>query len=204
MEQKRQRDLEIWRREDEFIALWRSVYRGDVRRRKRGRGEVGEGNQTGWTMRAHTDALCLMSRWHFCSPSPPHRPALAGDEWAERKRREVWEETQRSLHVLHSRSQAPDKVRGQGSCEGQPIRRWGKSGWDQVSLPKRTLTFTLRPDVPSRPHWPSFCLIFISLSPSLFIRRCSRSVRPPLRRFRWWKKNWAVLLEFLQGSLEAT
>lgn len=38
MEQKRQRDLEIWRREDEFIALWRSVYRGDVRRRKRGGG----------------------------------------------------------------------------------------------------------------------------------------------------------------------
>lgn len=42
MEQKRQRDLEIWRREDEFIAVWRSVYRGDVRRRKRREGGTEE------------------------------------------------------------------------------------------------------------------------------------------------------------------
>lgn len=55
------KDSEIWRREDEFIALWGSIYRGDVRRRKRGR-DGAEGNQTGWTMRAHTDAPCLMSR----------------------------------------------------------------------------------------------------------------------------------------------
>lgn len=40
--------------EDEFIALWRSVWR-------RGGGR-GERNQTGWTKSAHTDALCLMSR----------------------------------------------------------------------------------------------------------------------------------------------
>ncbi len=53
----------------------------------RGGWDGGEGNQTGWTMRAHTDALCLMSRWHFCSPSPPHRPSLTRDEWAERKSR---------------------------------------------------------------------------------------------------------------------
>lgn len=51
------KDKEIGRREDEFIAPWRSVSRRDGRRRKRG-----EGNQTGWTARAHTGASCLMSR----------------------------------------------------------------------------------------------------------------------------------------------
>lgn len=59
----------------------------EERRRGRKRGRDGEeGNQTGWTLRAHTDALCLMSLWHFCSPSPPHQPSVTGSEWAERKR----------------------------------------------------------------------------------------------------------------------
>lgn len=170
MEQKRQRDLEIWRREDEFITLWRSIYRGDVGRRRRGDG--GEGNQTGWTMRAHTDALCLMSRWHFCSPSPPRRPSLAGDVWAEGKSqgRESRERAQArvsgrrrgALPVLHSRSQVPDKVKGQGSWEGQPIRGCASLGEIRLHCQGVFLTLLLCPGavfLPLRPPlWPSFCL----------------------------------------------
>lgn len=50
-EEEREGDLE-----DKFTALWRSLW-GE----EEGGGRGGR-NQTGWTMRAHTDALCLMSR----------------------------------------------------------------------------------------------------------------------------------------------
>lgn len=65
----RQRDLE--KRGWIYCSVEKHI---DVRRVAGGGG--GGRNQTGWTMRAHTDALCLMSHWHFCSPSPPHRPSL--------------------------------------------------------------------------------------------------------------------------------
>lgn len=94
---------EIWRTN---LLLCREAYWG--------------GNQTGWTMSAHTDALCLMSRWHFCSPSPPRWPAPAGREgerWRERA-----EGGGSAPAVPRPKSWDPDKVRGQGSPGGQPIR----------------------------------------------------------------------------------
>lgn len=67
MEQKRKKDLgDLGKRGWIYCPAEKRIYRrwweGGVEERER--------NQTGWPTRAHTDALCLMSRWHFCSPSP--------------------------------------------------------------------------------------------------------------------------------------
>lgn len=54
------------------------------------------------------------------------REEEAWERERERERRKSTDESGRrrnALSVLHSRSQAPDKVKGQGSREGQPIRR---------------------------------------------------------------------------------
>lgn len=96
-------------------------------------------------MRAHTDALCLMSRWHFCSPSPPHRLSLTGNEWAERKsqRKErgkrgqmrVWEEIQHSA-CTSLKVTSPRQSQGSGFTGGPANQEVGKSERDQVSLPR--------------------------------------------------------------------
>ena len=135
MEQQRQRDLEIWRREDEFIALWRGVYGGDVRRRKRGEGwRRGESDRLDYESTHRRTLFNVSLTFLFSISSPPTlarlrrmgREEKPGERERKRERGEraqtaVWKELQ-ALPVLHSRSQAPDKVKGQGSREGQPIR----------------------------------------------------------------------------------
>lgn len=98
-------------------------------------------------MRAHTDALCLMSRWHFCSPSPPHRLSLTGNEWAERKsqRKErgkrgqmrVWEEIQHCLHFTQGhKPQTKSRVRVHGrASQSGGGQVWARSGFSAQESP---------------------------------------------------------------------
>lgn len=86
-----------------------------------------------------------MSRWHFCSPSPPHRPSLTGNEWAERKSQgkergkrgqmRVWEEIQHSA-CTSLKVTSPRQSQGSGFMGGPANQEVGKSEWDQVSLPR--------------------------------------------------------------------
>lgn len=127
IEQQRQRDLEIWREEDEYIAPWRHVYGRETEGE-----EEGEGWRRGKSDRldfesTHRRTLFNVSVTFLLSISSP--PTLCywiwmgWEEKAERRRYNI-------LLGLHSRSWAPDKVLGQGSLGGHPIKRW-----DQVSLP---------------------------------------------------------------------
>lgn len=64
MEQRKKKTKRFGRVEGMNLLPWRSTYTvGDVSGGEvvRSGGER-ERNQTGWTARAHTDALCLMSR----------------------------------------------------------------------------------------------------------------------------------------------
>lgn len=152
MEQKkRQRDLEIWRRDDEFIALRRSVYRGDVGRRRKGGWRRGKSDRLDYES-THRRTLFNVSLTFLFSISSP--PTLS--RWRQMGRKEKLRESERrregkrrnALPVLHSRSPVPDKVKGQGSWEGQPIRSWGSQGVRFPAPPQHNLLHGLFSPLP--------------------------------------------------------
>ncbi len=150
MEQKRQRDLEIWRREDEFIALWRSVYRGDVRRRKRGEGwRRGKSDRLDYESTHRRTLFNVSLTFLFSISSPPtlsrwrrmgreekprERERERERERGERAQTRVWEETQRSV-CTSLKVTRPRQSQGSGFTGGPANQGVGKSGRHQVSAP---------------------------------------------------------------------
>lgn len=130
IEQQRQRDLgRGW-----WIYCSVGTHNGgDVRGRKRG---------WGWRRRksgrldfesTHRRILFNVSLTFLLSVSS-RQPSITGAEWAERKSREErwggdWLRRCNDLPGFQSRSQDLDKVMGQGSWEGQQIKRRSSLAW---------------------------------------------------------------------------
>ena len=70
-QKKRQRDLEIWRRDDEFIALRRSVYRGDVGRRRKGGWRRGKSDRLDYESTHRRTLFNVSLTFLFSISSPP-------------------------------------------------------------------------------------------------------------------------------------
>lgn len=141
---KRQRDLgkRGW--------IYCPVEKRTYRRWREGGVEERERNQTGWPTRAHTDALCLMSRWHFCSPSPTLARWRNGQRGKarrrERERERDREDRRRQRSACITQGHEPQTKSGVGVH-----RRASQSGRGRV---REASHFTPRPS-------SSFICLFI-------------------------------------------
>lgn len=137
-EEEREGDLE-----DKFIALWRSLWRGE----EGGRRKRGEKSDRLDYESTHRRTLFNVSLTFLVSISSP----LTCSCWRDRQEGEGegWREGAQggggAPAVLQPRSRAPDKVEGQGSREGQPIR----TGEDPVPLGDEAFFIRL----PARPSF---------------------------------------------------
>lgn len=210
MEQKRQRDVKIWWREDEFIALWRSVYGRDVRgRRKEGGWRRGKSDRLDYES-THRRTLFNVSLTFLLSISSP--PTLSrwrrmgqGRESGERAHTRVWEETQHSA-CTSLKVTSPRQSQRSGFIGGPANQRASKSGggirFHHQGVSLIVLLCRLLASASSS------LTIFFSFwwccltSRSLILVHVMALLRS-CRNVTMWE-NWAGLLEFLQGSLEAT